>query len=585
MNIFQKYLSLGLSVIPCKDKIPLFSWKKYQTEFATQEEAANWSGQIACICGAISSGLVVLDFDTKNGDHFNPWMELLTLQAPEILSKIAIEKTPSGGYHVVFRTGYLIKNVKLAWKAGNNQATIETRGEGGYFVCAPSENYILQEGDFSNLIVLSNEETEILINTARSLNENLEEKKEPEKNNNSQINNLTGITPLDDYDAKNDVEAILLKHGWKALFSRGVNKYYQRPGKDGRGISASWNVIPNRFYVFSTSTVFKNESVYKASAVYSILENGGDFVKTAKEFYAQGYGTRIEKSTPVDYDTAPTTQTVKISEFRERIYEFYRSPIKRGYFLDLALFDELLRFDKGYLNVITGIPTHGKSTVLDFLIMQLAKKHHWKTIMFSPENYPLEIHFNKLAEIYHGRSMWNTEKYIVDEAIDFIDSHFKFINATEEDLNLDAILSPCINAGIDCLIIDPWNEIESMRPKDVSESDFTGICLRKLRKFARKNNLCIIIVAHPTKISRIKDSKEYPVPSLYDISGSANWYNKTDNGFVVYRDFERDVIQIHVKKVKFKNYGALGMVEWKWNKETGLFTEITGFEAQTRTDF
>jgi twinkle protein len=124
-----------------------------------------------------------------------------------------------------------------------------------------------------------------------------------------------------------------------------------------------------------------------------------------------------------------------------------------------------------------------------------------------------------------------------------------------------------------------------MRPKDVSESDFTGICLRKLRKFARKNNLCIIIVAHPTKIYRIKDSKEYPIPTLYDISGSANWYNKTDNGMVVYRVFERDVIQIHVKKVKFKNYGELGMVEWKWNKETGLFTEITGFEAQKRTDF
>jgi twinkle protein len=128
---------------------------------------------------------------------------------------------------------------------------------------------------------------------------------------------------------------------------------------------------------------------------------------------------------------------------------------------------------------------------------------------------------------------------------------------------------------LDGLVIDPWNELEqAMKPKDMNDSDFTGDCLRKLRKFARKNELCLFVVVHPTKMHKEKDSTNYPVPTLYDCQGSSHWYNKADNGIVVYRNFEPDSTDVYVKKVKFRNYGELGMVSFNFDVKTGCYVEI-----------
>jgi len=133
MNIFQEYISYGLSVIPCNaDKRPQFAWKQYQSTIAGKE-AAEWSGAIACVCGAVSGGLICIDFDIKNGEKYTEWVMLINENYPDLLGKLVIEQSPSGGKHVIFRSDKQIKNIKLA-NNQTGQATIETRGEGGYFL-------------------------------------------------------------------------------------------------------------------------------------------------------------------------------------------------------------------------------------------------------------------------------------------------------------------------------------------------------------------------------------------------------------------------------------------------------------------
>ena len=163
MNIFTTYASYGLSVIPVNGKIPQIpSWKQYQGEIVKPEISETWvNGGIAIICGKISGGLVCIDFDIKNGNKWLDWSMLIAKEYPELLSKLVIEKTPSGGYHVLFRSDIEIKNTKLAINL-EKAATIETRGEGGYFVCAPSQGYEFYYSDFSHLQKLSDDETEII---------------------------------------------------------------------------------------------------------------------------------------------------------------------------------------------------------------------------------------------------------------------------------------------------------------------------------------------------------------------------------------------------------------------------------------
>ena len=247
-SVFLQYLKAGLSVIPCSGKIPRIpSWLPYKNAPAAAQEAQGWpeAEQVAIICGQVSGGLVCLDFDVKNGDKYGDWTYLINAQAPALLSKLVVESSPSGGCHVIFRTDYKIGNVKLAINP-DNKCTIETRGEGGYFVCAPSPGYELQYGYLDKVQKITLDETELLINAARSLNERHVPEAAPVGVTQSKEHDSTGgISPFDDYDAKNTPHDDLVFAGWKMVFQRGQTTYYRRPDKT-TGISASWNAIPGR---------------------------------------------------------------------------------------------------------------------------------------------------------------------------------------------------------------------------------------------------------------------------------------------------------------------------------------------------
>jgi len=163
---------------------------------------------------------------------------------------------------------------------------IETRGTGGYFLIAPSQNYKLIGGDWSSIPTICEEDHRALISLARTFDERIHKAEEAYT---PSLNQDCDLSPGDDYDAKADVPALLKAHGWKACGSSG--KYWTRPGKK-HGVSASWNVVPDRLYVFSTSTNFEAEHVYRAWHVYAILECGGDFRKAAIELKRQGFGIK-----------------------------------------------------------------------------------------------------------------------------------------------------------------------------------------------------------------------------------------------------------------------------------------------------
>lgn len=558
-QVFSKYISFGLSVIPTlKDKRTVVDWKRFQTTLATQKDYAGWDLPIAIIAGAVSGGLVCVDFDDK-GSCFAKWVEKVQETLPGVYERLVIQQTPSGGYHAVFKTSVEHRNKKLARRIGTDGefdkdgktplrivVLIETRGEGGYFLASPSDGYTLLQGSFSRIPYLTDEESDLLMVCAMEFDQLPEEPISATIITRTQ-SGAVGVSPLDDYDERVDAVGLLTSRGWKVVKRVGEKVMLCRPGKDS-GISATWNHIPGRLYVFSSSTEFKQGTIYKPSAIYATIEHNGDYIAAAKKLYSEGFGERKKKEaiTPVDVDTAISTTTVTFSSFKDRIYKFYTQPRFLGCSVDIPGLDKLIRFDKGYLNIITGIPSHGKSEFLDFVSIMMVAKHDWNFVVYSPENYPLELHFNKLAEKWHGCSMWGKDTNYITSAIQDLNDHFDFIDATEDELTMETILSTTEEVKsrkrVDALIIDPWNEIEIQRPKDMNETEFTGRCLRRLRKFARKHGICIFLVAHPAKMYRQRDSTEYPIPTLYDISGchSEDTEVMTRDGWVTHDRLSKD---------------------------------------------
>ncbi len=159
------YLTAGRSVVMCSTstKKPTHKWKAFQISPATPQQVAGFPGNaVALICGRVSGNLECLDFDDK-GSCYATWAELVEAEAPGLLSRLTVEQSPSGGFHVTYLCPEAVidGNTKLAAR-GPDDDLIETRGEGGYFLCAPSPGYKLLQGNHRELATVTPKERRIM---------------------------------------------------------------------------------------------------------------------------------------------------------------------------------------------------------------------------------------------------------------------------------------------------------------------------------------------------------------------------------------------------------------------------------------
>ena len=218
---------------------------------------------------------------------------------------------------------------------------------------------------------------------------------------------------------------------------------------------------------------------------------------------------------------------------------------------------------EGEMTVVTGIPNHGKSNWLDAMLVNIARNEDWFIGYFSPENQPTERHAASLIEKFHNMAFDKVDKDSARATVTWIDKHFGWILPDyEEGFSLDTILEKAktlvYRCGMKVLVIDPWNEVEVVKPSGMSETEYISASLTKIRVFARTNKVHVFIVAHPAKLRKDNDSGDYPVPTPYDISGSAHWRNKADNCLAIQRNYHTNESFIHIQKIRFREVGRVG---------------------------
>lgn len=237
---------------------------------------------------------------------------------------------------------------------------------------------------------------------------------------------------------------------------------------------------------------------------------------------------------------------------------------------------EHLSIHPGYKTIITGIPGHGKSEFLDQMLIQLCVDYNLRGAFFTPENWPTEVHLIKLLEKLMGKPFSFMTPMEKDKARVFLNDHI-FWTYPEEGYTLDSVLNKIRQAvlkyGVNWFVIDPWNKIEHQYSE--SETKYISEALDKIANFNQKNGTHSFIVAHPTKMKFNHDKGCYEMPGLYDISGSANFYNKTDIGLTIYKDPDQQYRNlVAIQKVKFKFWGTgIGTIDYGWNKDNGRYDE------------
>lgn len=279
----------------------------------------------------------------------------------------------------------------------------------------------------------------------------------------------------------------------------------------------------------------------------------------------------------------PIDGIITMDDLYDEVCDFYMNGYPKGCDAGIGEFDTLLTFTGGQMTVVTGTPNSGKSEFIDYITTSLARKHNWKFALCSFEN-PASIHVTKLMEKFVGLSFnfrkdpahrMNMDEF--KEAIGLTDQYFSFINIAQVDVTVQGILDKLkevvLKTGVKGIVIDPWNYIEHKIPPGYSETQYISECLTLIKEFTIQTDTHVFIVAHPKKL--VKDHKgQYPPATMYDISGSAHFFNKTDNGISVHRDFTDNSVNVYVQKVRFSWLGKIGYTSYNYDTFTRKYLPI-----------
>lgn len=228
--------------------------------------------------------------------------------------------------------------------------------------------------------------------------------------------------------------------------------------------------------------------------------------------------------------------------------------------------------------ILTGIPGHGKTTLLNHALKEVAENDQRVIAIASFEQSPTTEHRRSLRTLFLGHSPSLASPAELDKADAWIDRHFVFIvpdDNSDDDVDLTWLMEKMAVAvsryGASVLVIDPWNEIDHMFDRrTMSQTDYTGFAVKQLKKFARRYRVAIVVVAHPAKMKKERNG-DTPIPNMYDIADSAHWANKADVGIVVHQ--KQGLTLCRLQKARYRDaHGEPGDYWLHYDRDSKKFS-------------
>ena len=288
-----------------------------------------------------------------------------------------------------------------------------------------------------------------------------------------------------------------------------------------------------------------------------------------------------------------------VDDQKEALKELIMNGVPRFPGIRLHGFSHLVRFEPGRLMVISGYPGAGKSSFADYIMMSLAVQQGWKAAVYSPEKYPMSLHYYELGQILMGREMSakNFTRQALERGYQFLRDNVFHIS--EECSSIEDIIATAKQLvrlkGIRTLLIDPFNYVDLPVLTGANDTQKITHVLRQIVNFAHNEKVLVILVAHPKKPQveggHKQDSK---MPSLYDIAGSADFYNKCDYGLILQRQSSSEYTKlaltwIHVLKIRFRHLGQIGARAFGFDTSNGRFVGTANdnltLQERDRTDW
>jgi twinkle protein len=318
-------------------------------------------------------------------------------------------------------------------------------------------------------------------------------------------------------------------------------------------------------------------------------ENCKDANDVLMQFGAETLSDVLQAARPVDLPGI-----ANLEDHIDELLEIYDTGYQRGASTGWPGFDDFYQIYPGTVTLITGIPSHGKSSWLNHLLVNVSANNDWRVGMFSPEQGSNATLLMKLVQIAQdGAILPGAQERQKREAVRWggrwVADRFKRIDAaiTSEDgamaVGLHDILGRAsdlvVRHDIKLLVMDPWGRIESMRPKGLTETEWIGQAINMISRWSQRNDVATFVVAHPRKQETGKSGEDEGWVSPYEIQGSSYWFAFADFILAIKRNkYEdpKDHAFVRTWKVREEGLqGNLGIVEFTYDARSRRFYDIS----------
>ncbi len=317
-----------------------------------------------------------------------------------------------------------------------------------------------------------------------------------------------------------------------------------------------------------------------AEVCYLVDFNGN---KDANDFLVEHGAEELRKVINIAVQV-PLEGVSTLRDLEVDLLDFVHNGFKPGFQIGLDNFDKIFSTYTSQFITVTGIPSSGKSDFVDQMCIGYNRNYGWKTAYASPENKPNFLHAHKLIRKTWeglptkddiGTSKWKQVTNHINDNYFFIDMDRYTL---EDVLRKGAELVK--RKGIKCLVIDPFNKIRDVDCKSEDVNRYTMEYLTKIETFAKKYDVLVIVVAHPTKMYRNQEGK-IEEPTMYSIKGGGEWYDASYHGLLVHRDYEAKTVKAKVLKVKFQNLGEnQAEAHFNWEPKSGSYIPLVTDTAE-----
>ena len=186
----------------------------------------------------------------------------------------------------------------------------------------------------------------------------------------------------------------------------------------------------------------------------------------------------------------------------DTLMDIYYNGMPEGADTGLENLDRLIKFERGFVLTVTGVPGSGKSEFVDEIAMRLLLRHDWKVGYFSPENTPLAYHYRKLIRRVVGKRFEHKGMPLPEagQAIRYL-AQSVFSIMPKEDFSVESVLRIAAQLvsrkGVKVLVVDPFNRFEHQIPDWETETQYISRIFDEFSNFAVKHKVLLILVAHP----------------------------------------------------------------------------------------